>query len=358
MSIGSALIGGGASLLGGVLGGNSAQKAAQAQAAAQLEAARLAADEAQFRPVGVTTRFGSSNFQTDANGRVSGAGYTLDPAFRAYQDRFTGLAGGGLSQAEGAQAQFAPLGQAGQSLFNLGGQYLAQSPEAAAQQYMAGQQNLLAPSRERQFAQLQNNLFQTGRGGLAVGATGTRPGGGAGLGAANPEMEAYYNALAQQDAALAAQSMEAGQRQTAFGAGLFGTGGNLINQGYLNQAAALGPYEAYLQQMKALEVLGQQPLDLGINIGAKGQSNTGALAILSGGMDAAQSMRAANAYNPFATALIQGSQNKQLTSGIGNLFSPYGGTPQGGGAYQDQYLAGAMANPQTQQAQMLADQWR
>jgi len=56
-------------------------------------------------------------------------------------------------------------------LFGLGQQYLAQSPEQAAQQYMARQQDLLAPSRERQFAGLQNRLFQTGRGGLATGAT-------------------------------------------------------------------------------------------------------------------------------------------------------------------------------------------
>jgi hypothetical protein len=335
MPWGAAIAAGGA-IVGGAMAGSSARSAANTQAAAQLEASRIAAEEARFRPVGVTTRFGSSNFQTDANGRVSGAGYTLDPAFRAYQDRFMGLAGGGLSQAEGAQQQFAPLGQAGQSLFNLGGQYLAQSPEAAAAQYMAGQQNLLAPSRERQFAQLQNNLFQTGRGGLAVGATGTRPGGGAGLGAANPEMEAYYNALAQQDAALAAQSMEAGQRQTAFGAGLFGTGGNLLTQGYQGQTAALGPYEAYLAQMRALEGLGQQPLDIGINIGARGQSNAGAQALLTGGMGAANSMYAANAYNPFATALIQGSQNPALRSGLDKL----------------------LANPQTQQQQMLADQWR
>jgi hypothetical protein len=119
--------------------------------------------------------------------------------------------------------------------------------------------------------------------------------------------------------------MEAGQRQTAFGAGLFGTGGNLISQGYQGQAAALGPYEAYLQQMKSLELLGQQPLDLGINIGAKGQSNTGALALLSGGMKAADSMYGANAYNPFATALIQGSANPAFRSGVSNLFSGGGG---------------------------------
>lgn len=310
----------GASLLGGLMGSSSSNKAAAAQAAAQAAAAKFAAEEARFRPVGVTTRFGQSQFQTDADGRVSGAGYTLDPAFRAYQDRFMGLAGGGLSQAEMAQQQFAPLGQAAQGLFGLGQQYLAQSPQAAAEQYMAGQQNLLAPSRERQFAQLQNQLFQTGRGGLAVGATGARPGGGAGLGAASPEMEAYYNALAQQDAGLAAQAMQAGQQQTAFGAGLFGTGGNLLTQGYQGQTTALGPYEAYLQQMKALEGLGQQPLDIGINIGAKGQSTAGAQALYGGGMAAAQTT-AGNAYNPFAQILMQAGQNPQFKSGLEKLLS-------------------------------------
>ena len=320
MPVTAALIGGGASLLGGLFGGSSARRAAQTQADAQMRAAQLAADEARFRPVGITTRFGQSQFQTGPDGRVSGAGYTLDPALRAYQDRFMGLAGGGLSQAEQAQQQFAPLQQGAQGLFGLGQQYLAQSPQQAAQQYMAGQQELLAPSREREMAQLQNRLFNTGRGGLAVGATGARPSGAAGLGAASPELEAYYNAIAQQDAGLAAQAMQAGQQQTAFGAGLLGTGGNLLTQGYQGQAAALGPYEAYLAQMKQLEALGQQPLELGINIGAKGQSNAAAQAILDGGMAAARTRGAADAYNPFATALTQAGQNPALQAGLGRLF--------------------------------------
>ena len=310
----------GASLLGGLMGSSSAKKAAAAQAAAQAAAAKFAAEEARFRPVGVTTRFGQSQFQTDADGRVSGAGYTLDPAFRAYQDRFMGLAGGGLSQAEMAQQQFAPLERAGQGLFDLGNKYLATSPEEAAAQYMASKQNLLAPTRERQFAQLQNQVFQTGRGGLAVGATGLRPGGGLGFRAANPEMEAYYNAMAQQDAELADQSIEAGRRQTAFGAGLFNTGGNLLTQGYQGQTTALGPYEAYLAQMRQLEILGQDPLNIGINIGAKGQSAAGAQALYGGGMASAQTT-AANAYNPFAQILMQAGQNPQFRSGISNLFS-------------------------------------
>jgi len=334
MGVEAALIGGGASLLGGARGGRSARKAAQTQADAQTRAAQLAAEEARFRPVGVTTRFGQSNFQTGPDGRVTGAGYTLDPALRAYQDRFMGLAGGGLSQAEMAQQQFAPLQQGAQGLFGLGQQYLAQSPQQAAQQYIAGQQELLAPSRERQMAQLQNQLFQTGRGGLAVGATGARPSGAGGLGAASPELEAYYNAIAQQDAQLAAGAQQAGMDQARFGAGLLSTGGNLLDQGYRGQTAALGPYEAYLAQMKQLEALGQQPLDLGINIGSKGQSNAAAAAMLS--TAPSRESFAANAFNPFATALTQAGQNPAFQRGLGNLFSPsynYGAFGGGSGTF-------------------------
>jgi hypothetical protein len=310
----------GGAILGGLLGGSSAKKAAQAQAQAQIESARIAAEEARFRPVGITTRFGQSQFQTGPEGRVTGASYTLDPQLAAMQDRFLGLAGGGLTQAEQAQQQFAPLQGAAQGLFGLGQQYLAQSPEAAAQQYMTAQQNLLAPSRERQFAQLQNQLFNTGRGGLAVGATGERPGGAAGLGAANPEMEAYYNALAQQDAALAAQAQQAGQQQVAFGANLFGTGGELLRGGYQGQTAALGPYEAYLRGATGLETLGQAPLDIGAQLGGRMANPAGAQALLQGGIAAAGTQARADAYNPFATALVGASQNPALMSGLGKFF--------------------------------------
>ena len=66
---------------------------------------------------------------------------------------------------------------------------------------------------------------------------------------------------------------------------------------------------------------------------------------------------AGNAYNPLGDWLSGAATNKQLTQGITNWLSPYGGTPQGAYGQQDQYLAGAMANPQTQQARMLASQW-
>lgn len=326
MAIEAALIGAGGSLLGGLLGGSSAKRAAQAQADAQIKAAQIAAEEARFRPVGVTTRFGASQFEYGPEGRVTGASYTLDPALRAYQERFLGLAGGGLSQAEMAQEQFAPLQQGAQGLFGLGQQYLAESPAQAAQQYMASQQNLLAPSRERQFAQLQNQMFQTGRGGLAVGATGERPSGAAGLGAGSPDLESYYNAVAQQDALLAAQAQQAGMEQARFGAGLLGTGGELLRAGYQGQVAAMTPYQAYLQGATGLETLGQQSLDIGTGIGAKVANPTGANALFQGGLAAAQSLGAANAYNPFATALIGASRSPELTSAAARMFGGYNPT--------------------------------
>ena len=333
----AALIAAGGSIIGGLLGGRSAKKAAQIQADAQTRAAQLAAEEARFRPVGVTTRFGSSNFQFDpTTGRVSGANYSLDPALTGMQNRFLGLAEGGLFQAEQAQDQYAPLGQATQGLFNLGQQYIAESPEQAAEKYILGRQNLLAPSRERQLAGIRTNQFNTGRTGLSVGGTGLRPGGGEGLRASNPEMEAYYNAIAQEDARLAAEGMQAGQAQTLFGADLFRTGGNLGNQMYGLQAAALSPYEAYLQQARQLESLGQQSFEMGSNLGRNIANTTGADAMYRGGMGAAESMYKANSYNPTANFLLSASQNPALMRGARNAISPsynYGAFGGGSGTF-------------------------
>jgi hypothetical protein len=172
---------------------------------------------------------------------------------------------------------------------------------------MQGQQDLLAPRRERQYAQLQTEFFNPARCGLSVGATGIRPGGGAGLSASNPEMEAYYNALAQQDAALAGQAQQAGQQQLAFGTGLFGQGAGLLGQYQAGQVNALNPYAAYLGGAQTLESLGQQPLDIGASLGGRNVNNAGAQALMSGGIGAAQTMQQANAYSPYGTGLMGAS---------------------------------------------------
>ena len=135
---------GGATLVGGYLSGQSAQSAANTSANAQVQAAQTAAQAAQFRPVGITTRYGSSAFKFSPSGDLTGAGYAVSPELQAYQNRLQGLTGSSLTQAEQAQQQYAPLQQSATGLFGLGQQYLAQSPEEVAAKYMAQQQNLLA----------------------------------------------------------------------------------------------------------------------------------------------------------------------------------------------------------------------
>jgi hypothetical protein len=324
MGLEAALIGGGLGLIGSSMQSNAQRDAASQSAQAQLESARLAAEAAKFRPVGVTTRYGTSNFQFDPSGYLSGAGYTVSPELQAYQNRLQAITGGALTQAEQAQQQYAPLQESATGLFGLGQQYLQQSPEQVAAQYMRQQQDLLAPSRERQMAQLQNQLYQTGRGGLAVGATGARPSGGAGLGATTPEMEAYYNALAQQDLQLASQAQQAGQQNVAFGTGLLGQGAGLLGQYQAGQVGALSPFSAYLGAGSTIEQLGQQPLELGRLLGgqsAQAGANVGS-DLLRGGLSAALTQQQAAGTSGFGTALMGLSSNKDFMSGIKNYFNP------------------------------------
>jgi len=310
----------GGALAGGIIAGNSAKSAANTSAAAQLQAAQIAAEAAKFRPVGVTSRYGTSQFQKDDQGNLIGAGYNVSPEMQAYQNQLSGLMGQQIQQGLGAEQQYAPLTGAASGLFNLGSQYLSQSPQEVAQKYIEQQQNLLAPSRERQYAQLQNQLFNTGRGGLSVGATGLRPSGSQGLGASNPELEAYYNALAQQDAQLAAQAQAAGQQQTAFGAGLFGTGANLLGSYQQGQVGALSPFQNTLGIQTGIENLGQSSLTLGAGLGGQAAAYGARSGDFTyrGGVGAANTMQSANAYNPYASALINASTNPQLQQAIKN----------------------------------------
>jgi hypothetical protein len=301
------------------------EAAANTSAAAQRDAARMAAEASRFRPVGITTRYGSSNFQMSPEGYLTGAGYNVSPELKAYQDRLMGLTGGALSQAEMAQQQYAPLQTAATGLFGLGQQYLQQTPQQVAAQYIQQQQDLLAPSRERQMAQLQNQLFQQGRGGLSVGATGMRPSGAAGLGATTPELEAYYNAIAQQDAQLAAQAQQAGQQNVAFGAGLFGTGAGMLGQYQAGQVGALSPFQTYLGTGQSIEEMGQQPLTLGAGLGGQAAAygaNVGS-SLLRGGMSAAMTQQAGQGYSPLAGLLQGAASSPRLQTGFENAYNNY-----------------------------------
>jgi len=300
---------------GSYLQSEQAKEADKTQADAQIRAAQIAADAARFRPVGVTTRFGSSNFTTDAAGTVTGAGYTPSAEITGYQDRLRTVAGQGMTDIEGARAAYQPLTGAAQSLFGLGQGYLAKTPEQAAQDYISKQTALLTPSRENQLAELRNRQFQTGRGGAATAQGGS-------LMNTNPEMAAYYNSLAQQDLVLAAQADEEARRRISYGAGLFDTGANLQGRFYTGQTGAYAPFATAMDTSATLERLAERPLTLGTEIGARTTAGTaaGGRFLSEGITSAAQTMAPANAYSGTGNLLAGAANSPNITGLLNNAF--------------------------------------
>ena len=272
---------GGTTLLGARSAGRSAERAASTSAAAQLEAARTAAEEARFRPVGITSRFGQSNFQIDPEtGRLTSAGYDVSPDIAELRERLLGGAGSALGQAQGLDlsqipgmaqglfglgSQFLPssaqampseaamrfgtqLGQFGQqllptdlsmqaspeamaqaqALFNLQRQITPTSydPNAAAQRYFEEQQAILDPARQRQEQRLGASVFGRGRAGLSLSGQG------------QPELFALGQARGEQDLALASQARERARQELQQDVG-FGTGLGLQGLGTLQQGQEL-----------------------------------------------------------------------------------------------------------------------
>ncbi len=302
---------------GGLLQSQTDREAAQAGAASINAATQQAVQGAQFRPIGMTTRFGTSQFQYDpVTGQMTGAGYQLTPEARAAQDRFAALAGQGITQAEAAQQQFAPLRTGAQSLFSLGNQYLAQSPQDVAQNYINQQMALLQPGRELELANLQNRLQQQGRAGLSVAQGGA-------MGATTPELQALYNARAQQDALLAANAQQAGQQNVTFGAGLLGTGATTLGNFYAGQQAAYAPYTSAMGQVTGLENLGQQPFTMSTGLAnqvATAGANAGRLGLAGAGTAADISMGRAATTSPFAALLSGLGSNPGFGQGIANIW--------------------------------------
>lgn len=318
------VVGGIVSGIGGAISGGAASRAAESAAAAQRDAANRASQMAQFRPVGITTGFGSSRFNVNDLGQVTEAGYTLTPELQAIRDRL--LTGAGQYDPTQIQQQLIPQLSTGvSSLFNLGQGYLAQSPQEAAQQFVQQQQALLAPSREAQLANVRSRLFARGRGGLGV-QTGT------GSAPTSPELQAYFNALAQQDLELAARGQQAGMEQARFGAGLLTGATELGRQIPAIQAQSFLPLETQLGLARTVEGLGQQPFLLSQELAAA-QAGAGARAggIYQTGMQSAiANQQRADSYSPLGSFLSGAG------SGLGGLFS--GGTSLGG-------IGGIFSNP-------------
>lgn len=249
--------------------------AAQGQAAQQGN--QQATQMTQFRPVGITNTFGTSSFGYDpTTGQLTSAGYTLSPQLQAAQNTLMGNQTQNLQDLTNIQ--------------NLGRQYIAQSPQEAAQQYMANQQALLQPYRDLAQAKLNTNLFNSGTGGLSVAQGGN-------LGMANPQQQALANANALQDLQLAAQAQQAGQQQTQFGTGLL--------------SSAYQPYSAGLTALGQTEALGQNPYNLSTGL---------ASSVAQAGATAAPYQKAATSYSPTGQLLSGLAGNTNFTNSIGNWF--------------------------------------
>jgi hypothetical protein len=369
----------------GLYNASNAADAQQQAANAATAAGQQAAEMAAFRPVGVTTRFGTSGFTYDPQGRLVGAGYQVAPDVAAQREALMGLAGGSINQAQAAQGYMPQYSQAAQGLFGLAGQFLPTSaqyaaapeaqayaaqlrgianqmmptsydPTAAAQQYTQQQQALLAPGREQQLASVRNKLQQTGRSGLATGATSA-----GGLAATNPEMAAYYNSIAQQDAQIAAnaqqqarsnliqdisnaqqlsgtalQSQQAAEEiarkrmleNLSTGTGLFGTAAGLLGTGYGLQTQALAPWQSYLSGAQTLEGLGQQALESGASLGSSvsaAGSQAGQLLSSAAARSIPYAYDAATTRANAVSGALSGLQDP-VASLISSLFTPTAST--------------------------------
>ena len=289
------------------------------------KATQTGVEASQFRPVGMTTRFGTSNYTYDpVTGRMTSAGYQLSPEAKNAQDRLVRLAESGLQQAEGARGQFAPLQTGAQNLFGLGNQYISQSPQDVAQNYINQQMQLLQPSREMELANLQNRLQQQGRAGLSVAQGGS-------LGATTPELQALYNARAQQELQLASQAQQAGQQNVLFGAGLLGQGATAMGNYYGGQQAAYSPYTTALGQVQALEGAAQQPLQMGANLAQQASTagyRAGSLGVEGQKLASVFNTGANATYNPYAGLLTAaGNPNSMFGQSIAKYLSGGSTTP-------------------------------
>lgn len=229
----AAVIGGGATLLGGMMAGDAAEKSAQAQ----LESARIAAEAAKFKPYSITSGFGKSFF--DETGQT--AGYEIDPRLAAFRDQL--------------------YGQAEKTMAELG----STNPQAEAQKYVDQQMGLLAPTRQAEDMALRQKMLGGGRIGLGLSSGYV---GGEGSGLINPDQYGLNLARERANAEIGAAGTQYGQNMydklISRGTGLFTSGAGI-------------------------EQLGMTPLTLGADIGKAGVAAGGAQAqaLLQGGMGAA-----------------------------------------------------------------------
>ena len=258
------LLTGGASVIGGLLSGQAKTQGSKDFAQENRDIYAQMAEAAKFKPFGLVA---------------------TDPRIKAQQAQIFNASQGMLNQFTQSPQTTAPMGTAAQRAMSLGNQYLAIDPQAQAQKYYNDQQALMATGRARDQAGMLSGEFNRGTYGLATGATGQ-------MGAANPRMEAMYNAQRQQDLGLAAAATQGGMDYAKFGTGMVGAGGGLLRDQYGTQVASGAPWQTALGMGTSLE-------------GDAGGTSANLLG--QGMLNAAQAMQPANSYSPWGTALMGGA---------------------------------------------------
>ena len=133
-----------------------------------------------------------------------------------------------------------------------------------------------------------------------------------------------YNARARQDAELAANAQQAGQRDVLYGAGLLGQGAQTMGNYYGGQQQAYSPYTTALGQVSGLEALGQQPFTLGAQLGQTAStagSRVGQLGLTGAQLSTNLATSANATTNPYAQALMAaGNPNAMFGQSLGNVF--------------------------------------
>ena len=220
-----------------LLGANQARGAARESAQSNIEAAKIAAEAAKFKPYSISTGFGSSYF--DENKQE--AGYTLDPTLQKFRDAMYGGAGEFMGQ-------------------------IKTDPTIAAQNYYNQQQGLMSGQRGAEDIALRQQQLQRGR--IGLGLSGASQGAGMGTGYVNPEQYQQQLARSLSDQQLAAQSTQ-------------------LAQADIDRAIARGT--GLLQTGLGIEEYGLKPLQIGADIGnrvATAGANQGQM-LLAGGQAAA-----------------------------------------------------------------------
>ena len=346
-SIASA-VGGVVGSIGGMISGDAAAGAAGEQAEylrnlsteqrkAILDATKAAQERGQFRPVTVTSSFGTPQYTYDDKGRLTGVSATPASWLADLQARQQALAPQYMGLTESALAaspQYATGAQqavtGAERMYGLAGQALPTSYDVtqATQDYYNRMQKLVAPQREQQLATTRQGLFNTGRTGLATGATQA-----GGMLATNPEMAAYYNAVAQQDLQLANQAEQRARENllsditTAgklYGGGAAGytTAGDLQTQLYRNVAASQAPFATGMQAITGLESATYAPVEQGFKYG----STVGGAEQWAGELGLRGAQSAANIATSMAPAIAQAQYQQSSYSPWGSLLQGLGGS--------------------------------